>query len=300
MISFRARIIKKLLKFSVGNKKYDYDYILKIRKIYDKSLNSDSFLSKRVKLDWFSIEGVRVAWISPRQSPVRTIVYTHGGGFVFGLSSIHVSYLVRLSNICNARILVIDYKLSPENKYPFALNEILMVWRNLVSGGLDASKTVFMGDSAGANLALATSLKLRDDDFIQPACLVLACPSLDETFSGQSYLDNKSKDPVLNQDKINYFIDSYIGNSDRCDPFISPIFAKLNNLPPILIHVGTEEILLSDSITFAENAKRDHADVTLFIGDGMWHNWHLSKNLMPESKRAIKAVAKYIISKTSI
>lgn len=299
MISPQAKIIKKLLKSSVGNKKYDYDHILEVRRLYEKSLNNIPVLSKRRKLDWTKIGGVRSAWVVPDMPGDCTIIYVHGGGFVFGLSAIHINYIQRLAEICQARVLVVDYELSPESKYPVALNQILAVWSDLVKNGINAKNTILMGDSAGANLALAASLRIRETNTIQPACLVLNCPSFDATFSGDSYIKNVDRDPVLNMDKLAYFFDSYVGEGDRTDPLISPIFADLHNLPPLLVCVGTEEILLSDSIKLSENAQRDHAEMLLYIGDGMWHNWQLSKNLMPESKDAIKTIAEYIISKTA-
>ena len=299
MSSLRAKIIKKILKLSVSGKKYDYNYVLKRRKFYNKSLDSFLVSSEQRQLDWIEIDGVRATWVIPIVNEERTIIYVHGGGFVFGLSALHMNYVEHLAETCKARVLVIDYKLSPEVKYPIALNEILAVWKNLIESGLDNSKTVFMGDSAGANLALAASLKIRDNGFAQPACLVLACPSFDATFSGMSYKNNTDKDPVLTIDELEYFFDSYLGDADRNDPLISPIFADLHDLPPFLVSVGTEEVLLSDSIALKQNAKRDGADMSLFIGDGMWHNWQLSKKLTPESKKAIKVVTEYIISKTA-
>lgn len=298
MISPQATIIKKLLKSSVGNKNYDYDHILEVRRLYEKSLNNIPILSKRRKLEWTTIGGVRAAWVVPDSVGDCTIIYVHGGGFVFGLSAIHINYIQRLAEVCRARVLVVDYELSPESKYPVALNQILAVWNDLLDNGIDAKKTIFMGDSAGANLVLAASLKVREMGVNQPACLILACPSLDATFSGESYVKNIDRDPVLNMNKLEYFFDSYIGENNRTDPLISPIFADLHNLPPLLVCVGTEEILQSDSITLSENAKRDHTEMSLYIGDGMWHNWQLSKDLMPESKDAIKTIAEYIISKT--
>jgi len=299
MISNQAKIIKKLLIASNNKSKYDADYINEKRKKYEKSLTAVNLLSRKLKIEWTFIEGVKVAWVSPPIKTELTIIYIHGGGFVFGMSALHIAYAERLANICKARVLLIDYSLSPEAKYPIALNEIRKVWVSLIKDGLDPKKTAIVGDSAGASLVMSATLKFRDDKIAQPSCLVLFSPSVDATFSGKSYITNNNKDIILNLYIMDFFTDSYIGDFDKTDPFISPMFADLHNLPSFLLQVGSDEVLLSECKQIVKYAKRDKVKATLRIGKGMWHNWHLSANYMPESNQSIKKVAEYIISKTS-
>ena len=294
MISNQAKIIKKLLIASNSKKRYDYNFVKERRKKHEKSLAAINLLSRKSKIEWTEIEGVKVAQIDPLIETERTIVYLHGGGFVFGLSAIHIAYAERLAKICKAKVLMVDYSLSPESKYPVALNEINKIWINLIQNGLDPSKTVVMGDSAGANLTLALALKFRDNKLPMPSCLVLFSPSVDATFSGKSYIANNDKDIILNLYIMDFFINSYIGDADNTDPFISPIFADLRGLPPFLLQVGSDEVLLSECKQIVKNAKRDKVKAILKIGKGMWHNWHLSANYMPESSQSLKTVADYI------
>lgn len=296
MISNQAKIIKKLLIASNSNKEYNIDFVHERRRKYEKSLAAINLLSRKSKIEWTEIEDVRVAWVDPLIEVERTIIYLHGGGFVFGLSAIHVAYVERLAKICKAKVLLVDYSLSPEVRFPTALDEIEKIWISLIKNGLNPARTVIMGDSAGASLSISATLRFRDKKLLQPACMVLFSPSVDATFSGKSYDTNNDKDIILNLYIMDFFIDSYVGDSDKTDPFISPLFADLRQIPPFLLQVGSDEVLLSECKQFVKNAKRDKVNAVLKVGKGMWHNWHLSANYMPESSDSIKTVADYIAS----
>lgn len=296
MISNQAKIIKKLLIASNSRKKYDLSFVLERRKKYEKSLAAINLLSRKSKIEWVEIKGVRSAWVDPLVETERTIIYLHGGGFVFGLSAIHIAYAERLAKLCKAKVLLVDYSLSPEVKFPTALNEIKNIWVSLIKDGLNPARTVIMGDSAGANLAISAALKFRDEKLLQPSCMVLFSPSVDATFSGKSYITNNDKDIILNLYIMDFFINSYVGDYENTDPLISPLFANLRQMPPFLLQVGSDEVMLSECKQFVKNARRDKVKAVLQVGKGMWHNWHLSANYMPESSDSIKTVADYIIS----
>jgi len=295
MISKQAKVIKKILKASNKKSEHSLKHTLEKRKKYEKSLAAIKLLSRKSKIDWTDIEGVRVAWVSPLVDDTeRTIIYLHGGGFVYGLSAVHVAYVDRLAEVCRAKVLLIDYSLSPEAQFPVALNEIYNIWKHLISEGLDPRKTVLMGDSAGASLSISATLKLRNNQVPQPSCLVLFSPSVDSTLGQESYLYNNDKDIILDKELMDYFVDSYVGQTDRTNVLISPIRADLHNLPPLLLQVGSDEVLLDECKIFVENARRDGVDATLKVGKGMWHNWHLSAERMPESSESLKTVADFI------
>ncbi|MDK2898853.1 MAG: hypothetical protein PWQ10_40 [Patescibacteria group bacterium] len=296
MISNQAKIVKKLLIASNNKKRYDLDYVYRKRKKYDKSLGAINLLSRRSKIEWIDIEGIRIVSVAPLHDTERTIIYLHGGGFVFGMSAIHVAYAERLAKSCNAKVLLINYSLSPEAKFPVALNEIQLVWKRLIKDGLDPTKTVIMGDSAGASLAISSAIKFKNDNLPQPSCMVLFSPSVDSTFSGKSYTTNSDKDIILSIYIMDFFISSYVEDNYKTDPLVSPLFANLRGLPPFLLQVGSDEILLSECKAFVKHAKKSKVKTALYIGKGMWHNWHLSANYVPESSRSIKTVTDYIIS----
>lgn len=237
--------------------------------------------------------------ISPLQKTVRKIVYLHGGGFVLGSPSTHQQHMSRIAKLCDAEVLGVDYGLSPEHPFPTAVNQVENIWKELLSRGVEKSKVVFMGDSAGANIALATTLKLRDETVALPGCVVLLSPAIDAKLSGQSYKNNASSDVVLNMQKLNFFVEMYSQGHDKNDPYLSPVYANLENLPPILSHVGNDEMLLSDSLTLEENAKSQNIkECTVKRYDGLWHSWHLFANIIPESKSAMDDINQFIRSHT--
>jgi len=294
MVSIRAQVVKSLLRVANRRVVYDASSIAGKRSSFEKNLslvlpNSSRYVRRRIIAD------VPVDIVDVGQNTKRAIVYLHGGGFVMGSTKAYRQHLKRISKLCAARVYAIDYTLSPEAPYPQALNEIQEVWEMLLAEReVDPAHTTFMGDSAGANLALVSLLRFRDADISMPASLVLLSPFLDMTLGGSSYRDKATDDPLLTKEKVKYFADSYVGITDKRNPYISPVFATLKGLPPILIHVGEDEILLSDARMFAENAKRDGVDATLFLGAGMWHGWHVFAAYVPEARRAMESIARFV------
>ena len=294
MISKRARIVKKLLKAGMNKHAYSNANIQRHRKKFDNNLkilfleHTSRHSSRQI------IAGIPTYWFYPEQKTNRTIFYVHGGGFIFGSPLTHAQHTARLAKACKATVISVEYSLAPEQVFPAALHELQKVWQALAGTTIDPNSTVIMGDSAGGNLALALSLSIRDEGLPSPGCIVLLSPALDAHFSGQSYITNAERDPVLTQEKIDFFLNAYIGEESKHNPLVAPVHATLEGLPPMLIQVGTDEILLSDSETIQHNATRDGAEVTLDIAEGMWHGYQLFASYIPESKHAITRIAKFL------
>lgn len=297
-MSWQAKTVKYLLKRNI-NKNFDHTKIYKHRKDFERNMR---FLfpsyPRGVTIEKRTIAEVPITAFSPLKKSERTIIYIHGGGFVFGSSQGYQQHLMRLAKLCVARVISIDYSLSPENPFPVAFTQVQNVWAALMKDGLDNTKTVIMGDSAGASLALGAVLKFRDRKEKLPACIVLISPPLDATFSGRSYQSNKNNDVLLNAEKIDFFMKAYVQQHRRDDPYISLIFADLTGIPPFLIHVDANEIILSDSEMLIKNAKRDNVAGEIYIAKDMWHGWHLFASYVPEAKAAMQKVVDYIITHT--
>lgn len=297
MISPQAKIVRHILKATSSKQGYNASQIENHRRAFERNM-SIFFPSSSKKVELSTIAGIPIATINSSVKN-RTILYLHGGGFVLGSVKSHRQHLIRLAKMCDARVIVIEYGLSPEHAYPHALEEIQKVWEELTATNrIKAEETVLMGDSAGGSLALASVMRFRDAHLPQPASVVLLSPALDATFSGESYRRNAAKDPVLNMRKLEFFAQSYAQHHSRKIPFISPVYADLKNLPPLLIHVGADDLLLSDSETIAKNASRDRTEVSLVVGEGMWHGWHFFASYVPEAKAAMESVAAYVKSHT--
>lgn len=294
MTSFRAQIIKAIFRASRDKTIYDTSTIKLSRKKFDATLSAILPASSR-KILHRSIADTPVDIIESCPHVKQSIIYLHGGGFVMGSTKSYRQHLKRISKLCSAKVYAVDYSLAPEALYPKALDEIQHVWESLVSDeGVDPQTVTFMGDSAGANLAVVSALRFRDSNINLPASLVLLSPFLDLTLSGKSHETNAKIDPMLNRQKVEFFADAYAGAADKNGSYVSPIFASLKDLPPMLVHASNDEILLSDARTIVENAQRDGTDATLYIGEGMWHGWHLFAAYVPEAKRAMRQVTQFV------
>lgn len=247
---------------------------------------------RRTRIDRQNIANVDVDVIN--NSPVIKfqVVYIHGGGFVYGGNSAHLHMLSMLSREAQATIYAVEYKISPEHPYPVAQNEIISLYKEVArSSNL---KIVIIGDSAGGNLALTSLVKIRDSGDKLPYKAVLISPLTDATFTNRWITDNANIDPLLSKDKLEFFLAAYAGELDRKTPGISPIYAELNNLPPLLFHVGSDEVLFGDSKLIHEKILKSSGLSELYVGKGLWHAWHLYTKYMPESRQAIQHIADFI------
>ena len=231
----------------------------------------------------------------------KVILHFHGGAYVMGLSDIYRNVALRYSKISGgATVATIDYRLAPENVFPAALEDAQKAWEWLLYQGYDPHDIIIAGDSAGGNLALALTAKLRDEERELPNSLVLMSPWTDMAAEGASYKDNIYKDPIFGLPKGTDIIDKEKGNAYAADtdlyhPYLSPIYGEFDNFPPMLIQVGTYEILESDSQTLYDKAIDADVDAILTKHEGMFHVFQLAGNLIPESRAAWIEVKDYII-----
>jgi len=295
MLSIQARVVRRFLKINWSERPLELHDIPKYRADFERNLRIlfPTLSSKHVERR--QVAGVYIEEVRPTPNLKHTILYVHGGAFALGSSRSYRQHLVRIARMCNAKVLSVDYALAPENPFPIAPNQVIEVWQALCAKpGFEPSKVVWMGDSAGAQIILSAALRLRNEGLSLPGCLVLLSPGLDATFTGESYEENRYKDLVLSLPAIDFYMRSYVQNNDKIDPLISPVFADLRRLPPMLIQVGSDELQFSSSQKLFENAKRDGVEAAFFIGDKMWHNWHLFAGIVPEAKDAIKGVGTFI------
>ena len=239
--------------------------------------------------------GVPAHWIATAEAaPERVVYFLHGGAYVRGSVNSHRELVSRIARAAGARALVIDYRLAPEHPYPAALEDALAAWRWLLATGTDPARTVIAGDSAGGGLTLATLVALREADTPLPAAGVRLSPWTDLSQSGQSVPDNAACDPFLDRDYLNLMAGRYLNGADPRTPLASPLFAELHGLPPLLIQVGSTEVLLDDATRVAEKAQAAGCEVTLETWPGMVHVWHLFASMLPEGEQAIARIGAWV------
>ncbi len=240
--------------------------------------------------------GIHAEWIKPVNSDTqRVILYLHGGGYCICSLDTHRGLAARIALASQARLLCIDYRLAPENPYPAALEDALAAYRWMLAQDIPAKQIAVGGDSAGGGLALATAVSLRDAGQALPAALFLLSPWTDLTFSGNSIRVRKKVDPIFGGEGNRLaFAPAYLGIHDPANPLISPLFADLHNLPPTLIHVGSDEILFDDSIRLDEKLKEAGVATRLNIWEGMWHVFQVFAPYVPEAQQAISRIGNFV------
>lgn len=241
------------------------------------------------------INNIPAEWVTPVDLPTkRVILYLHGGGFNSGSIVSYRSMVGNIASACKARALLIDYRLAPEHPYPSALEDCRAAYDWLLGNGIPAEQITVMGDSAGGALTLTLLIHLRDQVMPLPAMAICLSPLTDLTMEGKSWKDNLGKDIVLNPKSIRTSIEIYLRDTDPRDPYVSPLYADLHGLPPILIQVGSYELLLSDVTRFAEKAKQAGVTVRLEVWEGMQHVWQFGASILPEARQAIKQISQFV------
>lgn len=247
----------------------------------------------------FEIEGVPAAWVIPRGADDdRVVLYLHGGGWVVGSIKSHRKLAARIAGQAGCRALMIDYRLAPEHPFPAGLEDCRTAYTWLLEQGYHPSRIVLAGDSAGGGLAVSTVIAARDAGQSLPAACVLMSPGTDCANTGESWKTRAAQDPLICEGIGALWIGMYLGGADACDPLASPIYADLSGLPPMLIQVGTREVLLDDSLRLAKLAERAGVPVELEVWDGMWHVWQFFAPFMPESLEAIRKIGRFCREKT--
>jgi acetyl esterase/lipase len=241
---------------------------------------------------------VPAEWAVPSGAPSdRVVLYIHGGAWFMCSPGTHRGLVSTLAYHSRSRALSIDYRLAPEHPFPAALDDCLEAYRWLLHSGIAPEKIVVAGDSAGGNLTLALLVALREAGDPLPAGAACLSPATDLAGTGESNRTKAKVDPILGSTNKGGFniIPGYIGDTDRRHPLVSPLYADLHGLPPILIHVGEDEVLLDDATRFVERARTAGVDANLVIWPGMWHVFQIFTPGLPEARQSLKQIGAFIL-----
>ena len=240
-----------------------------------------------------SADGVPCEWVIPhKSSPNQALLYLHGGGFVFGLTPPHLQMAAYLARKLAMPILMVDYRLAPGYPFPAALEDCVTAYRWLLNQGFSAQNLALAGDSAGGNLTITALMNLRDSGDPLPAAAACLSPVTDLT---KNHAHPERKDPLLPARAMRFYSQSYVGDSDARLPSISPVFGNLAGLPPLLIHVGEDEILRDDAVRLHGLAQAAGVEAQLAIYPRMWHVWQLNLDL-PQAIQSLEDIARFFSS----
>jgi len=244
------------------------------------------------------IAGVKCRVFTPDlvRNSRKKILYLHGGSYWMGSADANSSVPISLADKVNLNVISIDYRLAPEHPYPAAQQDTIAVYKSLLSSGVAAEDISIVGESAGGGLALSSAIAIRDLNLPKPAALGLISPWTDLSFSGDSHqTNNLYTDPWLSVEGLTGAAKLYAGSAHITDPGVSPLFGNMTGLPPMLIHVGSREIFLSDATRLARYVRQAGGDATLDVFEAMWHVWHFYPHV-PEGLTAIMEMASFLRS----
>lgn len=238
---------------------------------------------------------VPVEWITaPNASEDAVLLFLHGGGYVIGSPDSHRHLVASLSEETGLHGLLVDYRLAPEDPFPAAVEDAISVYAALLTHGFEAEEIVVAGDSAGGGLVVAMMLAIRDANLPLPAAGICLSPWNDLTGTAKSLETNASVDPTVTKESLDFFAGEYLGEEDAQNPYASPLFGDFTGLPPLLIQVGSVEVLLDDAVVLAERAKEAGVSVTLEIWDEMIHVWHRYYPVLQEAREANARIGEYV------
>ena len=224
----------------------------------------------------------------------RRVLYLHGGAHVAGAPVLYRDFIWRVATAAEARVFILDHRLAPEHPFPAALDDAVAAYRALLADGADPRRMAVMGESAGGGLVLSLLLKLRDQGVPLPAAAAAISPWTDLALTGRSLRLNAKADPMLRSDDASLFASCYLNGADPRSPYASPLYGDPTGLPPTLIHVGSDEVLLDDSVRMADRMRAAGCRVELEIWPRMPHAWHVWARIIPEAHTAIERVGGFV------
>lgn len=253
---------------------------------------------------WLRSFGIRVTrtgagdppgeWLAPRRAARHVILYLHGGGYVACSPATHRPITAALARLTPARVFAPAYRLAPEDPYPAALDDAERAYHWLLGSAIPPSHLVVAGDSAGGGLAMALLLRLRDRQVPLPACAVLLSPWTDLTGSGASILENDGKCAMFHPENIPAFAACYASPAVWQDPGVSPLYGRLEGLPPIHIQAGADELLRDDAVRLHDRLRSVAGASELVLHDGVPHGWHMLDGLVPEAREALERAGQFV------
>lgn len=234
------------------------------------------------------VRGLKI--VAPKSEPGRTLLYFHGGGYVIGSPETHCGLVSHIADAMGAVAYSMDYRLAPEHPFPAAIEDGVAAYQGLLEGGQEPGSVIIAGDSAGGGTTLATTLKARASDLPMPAGLALLSPWVNLENTGWSYTARAERDPMISKDNIDWMAQLYLNGAPPTHEYASPVYADLAGLPPLLIQVGPDEVLLSDSILLAERAGAAHVSVTLEVWPEMFHVFQALYPFLSAARQAIHRI----------
>jgi acetyl esterase/lipase len=232
--------------------------------------------------------------------PRHTVLYFHGGVYVLGDAALSADLAAQVGRRTSAKAISVDYRLAPEHPYPAAVDDALAAYEALLQSGTDPADVIFAGESAGGGLAVVTMVNARDRGLPLPAAAYAMSPYVDLTLSGETIRSRRDADPLLSPEALSARVADYTSGQDAGLPLISPIFADLSGLPPLIIQVGSHEVLLDDALRLARTAALADVEVALDVVPGVPHVFQAYHPILDEAAAALDRAGQFLSARLDV
>jgi acetyl esterase/lipase len=294
MASWQAHLLSTVLRLQVKRKLRGQTNIAEVRAALDAVKHR---VPKGVVAQDRRLGGIDGEWLVAAEGAAGgTLFYLHGGGYFACSTRTHRPITAGFARR-GLRVFAPNYRLAPEHPFPAAIDDAVAAYLGLLESGVPPGEVTIAGDSAGGGLALATLLSLRDAGQPLPAAALLFSPWTDLAGTGPSLVTNDKRDAMFDGDKIALAAAPYLADTDPRHPLASPLYAALHGLPPLLIHVGSDEVLLDDSTRLAERARAAGGSVTLRRWPVVPHVWQLFA-FLPETRQSMDEGARFLLAES--
>ncbi len=292
-LSFRARLFGPVSQFLL--QPVLAAPALELRAKLERMAGPMTHIPRGTRIEPITLAGRPAEKLTPKGAVSEQVIYyMHGGAYLGGSPRTHRGLLAHFAKAAGCTVIALDYRLAPEHPYPAALDDAVAGWKALLAQGVKPANLVIGGDSAGGNLALVTAIALRDAGLPQPSGLVLLSPWTDMSSSGTSMGTRAERDRLLTVRGIDRAARQFADGLALDDPRLSPLFAKLEGLPKMLIQVGDDELLLDDSVRLAEAARAAGVTLRLDVKLKLWHVWQVMAGWMPEADQAVAEMGAFV------
>jgi acetyl esterase/lipase len=295
-VSSRGRVVSRMISYISNESKLGKS--LKTGELRKKMQEPAWTVPAPFNMTSFDLENFSLKMLSSKENPdlEHVILQLHGGGYMGAIRNAYYVFAGLYNELSHGmNVCCPDYRVAPEDPYPAALEDAYASYKWLMTRGYKPENIVLAGDSAGGGLSMALTMYLRDQGEPLPGGIIAMSPWTDLTASGETYESNFDKDPLYGGTKESLiYINAYPGEHDKKDPYISPAFGSFEGFPPMLIQVGSNEMLLSDSETVASKAREAGVKVRLSIYEGMFHVFQMAYTAIPESKKAWMEAGKFL------
>lgn len=266
-----------------------------VRALIDEA-GGNAKLPDGLRLEPAVIDGVTAEWSStPAADEGSVLLYMHGGGYLFGSIESHRGLVTNLGMLAGARTLAINYRLAPENAFPSSLDDVVSSYKHLLDSGVDPARIAVCGDSAGGGLAMALLVAARETGLPLPGAALCISPWVDMTLTGESMRTKAPVDALVSRDLLSQAIGAYVGSrAEATDPRVSPLHADLSGLPPVMVQVGSHEVMLDDATRLAARLGAADVSVRLDVWGSMPHVWHLYADILGEGRDALEQAAGFL------